>query len=32
MTRAKMAAREKKSITEVAAVAICQVFFLENVI
>ena len=24
--------REKKSITEVAAVAICQTFFLENVI
>ena len=23
--------REKKSITEVAAVAICQIFFLENV-
>jgi hypothetical protein len=32
MTRDKMAAREKKSITEVADVAICQIFFLEKVI
>jgi hypothetical protein len=32
MPRVKMAGREKKSITEVADVAICQIFFLENVI